>query len=979
MRIGCGAWGRSSVVAGCLLLALQIGLAQKNPAATGNDSARSVLIDKAQALEARGRPDMAVQLWQQILLSEPNSTEAMAGLAKDYKLMGEAGKADAALDRLRRANPNDPNIARIEQLSSSKTQSDELRRAGELARQGRAEEAMNIYRQLYGDRPPDGAIAIAYFQTLYATANGKAAAVAGMRALAARNRGNGSYEVALGVLLTYDARTRQEGIRILKSHPRDSEAQAALRQALLWGSANPSSAAELRQYLEAHPQDTEVAQSLRRNEAKLAQMNSGIARTPAERAAFAALNRHRLDEAQTRFTALLRREPGNGRVAAGMGFLRMQQKNFGDAIRYLNQAEQNGYKVRIVERALETSRFWYTMSEATQAFDGNRLDVAAAKYKAALVMNPRSADALNGLAGLLTKEQQYPQAAGVYEQLIKIEPREVDGWRGLFLAYAHDNQNDKALAILARFPAQVKTALTKDPEYLRSVAGLYEAEGRTADAERVLAEALALPFPNDGTTLKTDTKLQYAGLLMAAKRYDQAAALYTQILAADASSLAAWMGLVSAHHEMGQDTLALADVQKMPAATYESALGDSGFLAMLGAIYQQANQFEVAQGLLERAAKLQIAAGGQPSIALQLQLAAIYLLRNNTDQAYAIYRRVLQEHPDRADAWKGLISTLLATNRNSEALQQIALVPAAVRKQLENDVEFEQSEASIYAANGDTARALEYMNRVQAHYARLKTLPPPSVDIQNAWLLYNTGDDRALYPALMRLGGRSDLTVVQRETVQNIWANWSVQRAAAAMANGNVRRAVDILDAAAQAFPDNLTVRKAVAGGYARVGRAKESLALYKTIPMQDASSGDFQGAIGAALQANDRTQAELWLRQALERFGRDPAILGLAARYEMARGDNQRAADYWRAALALMPPASPVDRLAHTLVYPDQDVKAHRAVTAGDGCATQKWKSGSAASLPIFLEFAIEMAAAESDDSVGPADGPEHAGLFEA
>ena len=136
----------------------------------------------------------------------------------------------------------------------------------------------------------------------------------------------------------------------------------------------------------------------------------------------------------------------------------------------------------------------------------------------------------------------------------------------------------------------------------------------------------------------------------------------------------------------------------------------------------------------------------------------------------------------------------------------------------------------------------------------------------------------------MRLGGRNDLTIAQRETVQTIWANWSVRRAAAAMDNGNLRRAVEILEAASQAFPDNLAVRKAVAGGYARVGRAKESLALYRAIPMQDASSGDFQGAIGAALQANDKNQAELWLRQALDRFATDPAILALAARYEQAR-----------------------------------------------------------------------------------------------
>ena len=185
----------------------------------------------------------------------------------------------------------------------------------------------------------------------------------------------------------------------------------------------------------------------------------------------------------------------------------------------------------------------------------------------------------------------------------------------------------------------------------------------------MLAQALTLPFPENGGTLKTDTKLQYAGLLMEAKRYDQAAALYVQVLTADPYSLPAWMGLVSAHHEMGQDSQAIADVKKMPPATYEAALADPGFLSMLGAIYQQANQFEVAQGLLERSEKLQIAAGGHPSIALQLQLAAIYLQRNYTAQAYDIYRQVLTAHPDRADAWKGLIDALLATNRNTEALQ----------------------------------------------------------------------------------------------------------------------------------------------------------------------------------------------------------------------------------------------------------------------------------------------------------------------
>lgn len=246
-------------VAVCLFLALQVGMAQKKPANGSPDQTRTILIEKAHALEARGRPDMAIQLWQQILLSDPKSTEALAGLAKDYKLIGSADQSNAALDRLRSVNPDDPNIGRIAALSSTRVQSDRLRQAGEMARQGKPDEAMKIYRELYGDRPPDGDIALAYYQTLYGTKNGKEAAVSAMRALAQRNPGDTRFVVELGIMLTYDAKTRAEGIRILEAHPKDSNAQTALRQALIWDSANPASAAELRGYLKEHPQDTEIS------------------------------------------------------------------------------------------------------------------------------------------------------------------------------------------------------------------------------------------------------------------------------------------------------------------------------------------------------------------------------------------------------------------------------------------------------------------------------------------------------------------------------------------------------------------------------------------------------------------------------------------------------------------------------------------------------------------------------------------------
>ena len=94
------------------------------------------------------------------------------GLARDLKLIG-SDKATDALNRLRKVNPNDPNIAKIEALASTRAETAQLRQAGELARQGKVDDAMRIYKRLYGDHPPDGDIALAYYQTLYGTASGK--------------------------------------------------------------------------------------------------------------------------------------------------------------------------------------------------------------------------------------------------------------------------------------------------------------------------------------------------------------------------------------------------------------------------------------------------------------------------------------------------------------------------------------------------------------------------------------------------------------------------------------------------------------------------------------------------------------------------------------------------------------------------------------------------------------------------------------
>ena len=890
--------------------------------------AETILIQKAQALEARGRPDLAAQVWQQILLSDPKNPQALAGVARSFRLSGNSAASSAAIEKLRKLNPNDPNIKKLESLHSNRSQDQRLAMAGTLAKSGNAVAAMKIYREYYGDHPPDGDIGLAYYDTLYATPDGRDEAIAGMRAMAARNPSDPRFAVELGRMLTYDPRTRAEGIRILQQNQGVDDAATALRQALLWDAANPASATELRDYLKSNPQDKELAQKLHENEDKLAQMNSGIARTPAERAAFAALNAHRLKEADTRFAAILEQSPDNPRAAVGMGYVRMQQSNFGAAVSYFTQANANGYHSAAVSSALATSRFWYTMSEAADAAKANETDLAEERYRAALAMRPQSPDALSGLAGLYLKEQRYATAINTYQTLLRRRSTSADNWRGLFQAQVQAGQGAQALQTTRRFPLAVRNTLNRDPVYLQALSTLYQSQGQTALAQSTLARAMALPFPADDPALKMGTQLQYAGMLTQSQQYSQAVAVYQQILGQDPNSLPAWMGLTSAYHQMGQDQAAIQVVERMQPTTYDAALANPDFLSMLASIYQQANQLEIAQSLLERSIHLQQLNHQQPTPALMAQLAGLYMLRGNTQQAYELYRHILTEHPDNLNAWQGLIGTLQSTNHTAEALQQIQLIPPAVRARLEQNVDFVQTEASLYSSAGDTALATAYFNRVRGYYRAAHRPMPAAAEIQSAYLLFNAKNDRALYPALMQLGARNDLTIAQRRTVQGLWANWAARRATADVARGDTRQATELLDATAQAFPNNPDVLRTVAGGYVTAGHAKEALALFRSIGMQNATSADYQGAIGAALAANDRNQAEAWLRDALNLYPHDPSILGAAARFEQVRGDNARAADYWRASLQAMAPVTPTDTLAHDLVRPEDSATVWKANT---------------------------------------------------
>ena len=263
---------------------------------SAQSAAEKALLAKAQSLASHGRLDMAVQTGSRCF-SDPNSTEALAGIAKaDMQLASPRRRQ--YLDRLRSAGGSPSVIAQIQSMPHLGPQSERLSEASRLAQNGQYAEAMRIYRDVFGPEPPAGNDAVAYYDTEAAIPANRPHAIAGLRKLAKKFPGDPRYAITLGRVLTYDPKTRSEGIAILNQYGGVPDAQAALKQALSWNAQAATATVKSEPGYEVSPKPTAPAGN------------------PLEASAYRALNSGRLDEAERQFQEILDKQPNNPRALA---------------------------------------------------------------------------------------------------------------------------------------------------------------------------------------------------------------------------------------------------------------------------------------------------------------------------------------------------------------------------------------------------------------------------------------------------------------------------------------------------------------------------------------------------------------------------------------------------------------------------------------------------------------------------------------
>jgi len=845
-----------------------------------------ILLDRAKTQAQSGHLDIAASTWKQVLVSEPNNMAALRSLASVEAQLGHQQESENYIQRLKKLGASSTEIGQLQGTKARPADADLLKQASALSKAGQYNQAMEIYRKLYGNNPPAGQIALVYYDTEAATPSDRGHAIEGLRKLAQQFPADERYSLTLGRVLTYDAATRQEGMTILQRYPSDVTAQSALKQAAQWN-----------QRARAAPPVIAAATPLSAPRTPTAAATSELA------SGFRALNSGNLSSAEQHFRASLARESTHGQAYAGLGFVSMRQQNFDQAVQQFERARAEGDRDPNVSQALETSRFWQTMGKAQSSLDANDNDAAIAQYRNAVAMKPDNPDALTAIGGTLLRANRPKDAIPYLQRAVRLDARSLPAWRSLFLSQSQAGQRADAVKTAELTPAELRTKLEADVEFLGALATDYASVGQQAQSDRILKRALALVQSSDESETSASKQLQYASLMMAAKRYNNAVHSYRRVLATDPENSNAWRGVVTAEHLAGRDAEALRAFQAMPSAVSSVAQNDTDFLSMLAGIYQSQSQIDAARSTIQRAIRI------HPSLSLQLQLASVEMADGNKERAAQLYQRIADEHPESKQAWIGYIQGLHATGHDREALLQIQQMPEDINSSLQDDPDYLQATAAVYSASGNSRRAAEAIDRVNDIYSEQGIAPPASVQIQEGWLYLQAGANKRLSDVIQQLNSEDDLTPDQQEELSRLWTSWALKRATQFRQQGKPQAAVLILSTALRAFPSDTSVNNALADTYVEAGDPKRAVLLYAREDISQADKAICASAVRAALAAGNRKQAEAWLQTSLDRFGRDAQILQLAGEFEQQRGDSRRAAAYYRAALQAAGPPT-IDEL---------------------------------------------------------------------
>ncbi len=862
-------------------------------------TAVDLLIVKARSLESRDRPDLAAQVWQQILVSDPNQPDALSGLARWAKRSGRTEEANTYLSKLRRVAPDAPALSETESANTKPRSDRRLDEAGKLAANGHFDEAMKLYRDVFGPEPPAGGWAISYYETLANTHGGFEPAVAALRNLAATYPSILTYQLSAGKLMTYRPATRQSGVGLLASLPSASavstKARESWRQALLWEKNNPSFLSSYEAYLGRYsdPELQGLMASLHAK-AKSERVNTD---TVEEQHGYVALHSGNSSDAEKDFAAALSKDGRSSRAHAGLGYVRMKASDFDAAVQEFEAAQKVAPNDSAVREALKSARFWQAMRQGAKAADAQSWTEAAASYQTAVNLQPKSTEAVRALGGALLAAGSPEKALPYLASAVHGKSSDEASWYGYVTCKLQVEGGKAALAVMQSVPEGVAASLNHDVSWKALQASAYLDAGENDLAGSLYREIIALHPGN--LTISQD--IQVASLALAFHQPIEALPYAQRAMEAGESNPAAWEVYLPALLGSGRPQEAQRAYARMPGIAQKIALTHPSFLQAAASLKQSGGDLEGARTLLEQAATLSGAVAGESArVSIQLQLAQVLAQAGKTAEAEAIVTSISDAHADSLDAWRARLFILQAAGRENAIVELAARMPQSIALRLGNEGDVVSLLARAHQDTGDPASGVKLLETF------ISRTPDPDATvnlpqrIQLGWLLLDAPrDGKRLYAVLDSLNAHTNLTAEQRKEVTDLWTSWILRSSDKAHRANDQARALGILEQGLNMFPGNVDLERAYAGNLLASGNTHRAFNAYSNWGLAGATASDYAGAISAAVSDHNMQYADTWVSRGLAQWPTDPKLLELAGERAQAHGNLKQAETYWREALA--------------------------------------------------------------------------------
>ncbi|MEB0213703.1 MULTISPECIES: cellulose synthase subunit BcsC-related outer membrane protein [unclassified Undibacterium] len=818
-----------------------LAISMEGTSAFATSTLQQQLLEQAQFWEQRGRDDHAADAWAKLLKVDPDNLQALVAVGMQAARSGNPEQAKICLAKLRSLNASASQQRLVEEALrrgpvSAGRQLDDARR---LARQGDSEAAADSFRLLGDPSRLKGDAALEYYQVLAGTKSGYDEAQRGLEKLSKDTPANLRYALAYAQVLSYRQVSRVSSLGLLES-------------------------------LSSKPEVATAATAAWRQALSWMGLEAGNSKF---------------------FRAYLERHPGDQAIADKLAALARQSKETAlESRRTGNKPERS--------KAPEVN----ISSAGFKALDANDLALAEKEFQTLIKRHPKDPVGHGGM-GLVKMRQEEFIAARKY----LLQATRLGGAKGQANWHqAYDSANYWAIIEEARSAfedadsakgiALLRKAIAlngKEPSGILQLADALQAENDMAGAEANFKQV----YNEDKTNMRALDGL--IGVYVLQKRLKDLEALSPSMLPRHFAILANLKA--EEFSATAKRLLAAGDLNGAQAALEDAILvkpEDAWLRMSLAKIYLQRNMPAQAQALLD--ALTNVAKPDPEALYVSALLSQMQQLwweglmtlervpvAARKGELLALQKRLwIHVQLDRLE--------LLSARGNSAEVNKILLaIEAAAGK----EPEYLGTVAALYIRLGDAEHGLAMMRQA------VQESPKPSAELLLAYgsTLMQMNQEAELDAVMRRVAALPKLSEAEVRTFRQLQKALSMRYAERSREAGDYAAAYTYLQPLLISEPQDPLLLLALARIYASAGEADVAKTLYLQVLQTEPNNPEvLQGLLFAAMSLKDYDGAEQQLEKLLRLQPDNPRFIALAGNVARARGQNGRALDYFKRALAL-------------------------------------------------------------------------------